>query len=528
MRRFSLLACLATVAFAQDDTGAISGVVLDSVSHSPIKRAQIGLNLNSFANTGRPGPVPQRGFEGRSATTGPNGEFSFPGLPAGSYSLWANHPRYPPVMGRPPQQRVDVGAGGEPAKVTIELIPGGSISGRVVDEDGDPITGCFPQLRPAKNSRMGIPMTGAEPSNEDGEYRIYGLPAGKYVLAIQCHRPVFQPRPLSPDPNPPPSLAYMPQFYPLSADRKGAEILDLGPGVDKSGVDFRLSPTPVVSIRGSVKVQGTAQRVENANIMLLAQDEGRRAFFGNAGANFDVTKGTFEFQSVLPGSYILSAFTYRTSEQDPKPQYGARRTVQVTDQPVEADIDLQPAFDMTGTVEFEGERKPETQIPQVNLMPVEEASGGSGSAQTQADGSFSIKAVMPGLWKIQVFVGQGGFVKSVLAGGRELPDGLIDTTAGPIGPVRVLISTKTGSIRGSGPPGRTVAVASAGGDDRFQQHYGAMIDAAGEFTVQGLAPGKYRIMLADPGSPEIWSEDDRTVVTVTEGETAAVDLTESK
>jgi len=513
---------------AQEDTGSIRGVVLDSVSHSPVKGAQVGLNLNSFANTGRPGPVPQRGFETRSTMTGPNGEFSFSDLPAGSYSVWANHQRYPSAGGRPLPVRIEVGSGDEPARITIELIPGSSISGRVVDEDGDPITGCFPQLRPAQNTRMGIQMLGAEPSNEDGEYRIYGVAAGKYILAMQCHRPVFQPRPLSPGPDPPPSLAYMPQFYPLSADRKGAEVIDLGAGVDKSGVDFKLAPTPVTSIRGVLKMQGAVQKIENMNITLFPQDEGRRSFFGNAGANFDTTKGTFEFQSVLQGAYILFAFSYRTVEDESKPQYGARRIVQVTDQPVEVDLDLQPAFDITGSIDFEGEHKPEgQQVYQVNLMPVEDFSGGNGVVQMQPDGSFMIKSVMPGLWKLQVFVGQGGFVKSVLAGGRELADGVIDTTAGPVGPLRIVISTKTGSIRGSGPPGRTVAVASVG-DERMQQHFGAMIDNAGEFTVQGLPPGKYRIVLADQSTPEYWAEEGGTVVTVPEGETVSVDLTESR
>jgi hypothetical protein len=55
-----------------------------------------------------------------------------------------------------------------------------------------------------------------------------------------------------------------------------------------------------------------------------------------------------------------------------------------------------------------------------------------------------------------------------------------------------------------------------------------MIDNGGEFTVQGLPPGKYRIRLTDPGSPEVWSEDGGTVVTVTEGETVTVELTESR
>jgi hypothetical protein len=527
--RLALLALLPAIALAQDDNGSIRGVVLDAVSHSPVKKAQVGLNLNSFANTGRPGPVPQRGFEGKSAMTGQNGEFSFSGLPAGSYTLWVNHPRYPGGGRRQQQQqRVEVGSGDEPAKVTFELTPAGSIAGRVVDEDGDPITGCFPQLRPANNPRMGIQMLGAEPSNGDGEYRIYGLPAGKYILAIQCHRPVFQPRPLSPGPDPPPSLAYMPQFYPLSADKKGAETIDLAAGVDKSGVDFKLAPTPVTSIHGVLKMQGAVQKIENMNISLFPEDEGRRSFFGNMGANFDNTKGTFEFQSVLPGAYILYAFTFRNGEDDTKPQYGARRVVQVMDQPMEVDLDLQPAFDLVGSIDFDGEHKPEGQQGyQVNLMPFEDFSGGNGPVQMQPDGSFTIKSVMPGLWKLQVFVGQGGFVKAVFAGGRELPDGVIDTTAGPAGPLRVLISTKTGSIHGSGPPGRTVAVVSVG-DERFQQHYGAMIDNAGEFTVQGLPPGKYKLALADQSSPDIWAEEGGTIVTVPEGETASVELTESR
>jgi len=195
---------------------------------------------------------------------------------------------------------------------------------------------------------------------------------------------------------------------------------------------------------------------------------------------------------------------------------------------MEVDLDLQPAFDLAGSIDFDGEHKPEgQQVYQVNLMPLEDFSGGNGPAQMQPDGSFTIKSVMPGLWKLQVFVGQGGFVKAVLAGGRELPDGVIDTTAGPAGPLRILISTKTGSIHGSGLPGRVVSVASFV-DDRVQQHYGAMIDNAGEFTVQGLPPGKYRLALADQSSPDIWAEEGGTIVAVPEGETVSVELTESR
>jgi hypothetical protein len=54
-----------------------------------------------------------------------------------------------------------------------------------------------------------------------------------------------------------------------------------------------------------------------------------------------------------------------------------------------------------------------------------------------------------------------------------------------------------------------------------------MIDNNGEFFVQGLAPGKCRVSLADQASPEAWSEEGREV-TVAEGETVSVELTGSK
>src|SRR5205085_2356887 len=110
----------------------------------------------------------------------------------------------------------------EPAHVSVELTPGGTISGRVVDEDGDPISDCYVQIfaPPSRGPNQWVGSLGQEQSNEQGAYRVYGIPAGKYHAMVNCGRPAFQPRPLLPADAPPqpPSMAYPPQFYPGASD----------------------------------------------------------------------------------------------------------------------------------------------------------------------------------------------------------------------------------------------------------------------------------------------------------------------
>ena len=525
--RLAMLLAAAALAFAQDENAALKGVVQDSVSHAPVKKAEVMLNIMSFSNR-----MPQRGteqprtFEQKSAITDANGAFSFTGLPSGTYDVRVTHPKYPMMRYGGPHQKVEVKSGEEMSGVTIEMIPGASISGRVLDEDGDPIPGCSPHARSAKSDLNGVQMLGAEPSNSEGEYRMYGLPAGKYVIAIQCNHEVFQPRPLSAGPPPPPSFAYSPQFYPLAADRKGAEVIELTPGLEKTAVDFRLTPGRVFPVRGRVAVASALGKLENMNVMLVPKDKGVRSFFGSRGPSLDWEKGTFEM-SAPPGAYTLVAFTYRTSDDQSQKQYGARRAIQVTDRPVEVDLELQPGIDLTGTIEVEGERGDQPQIFYVDLTPMEESFGGGGQASSAPDGSFTIKSVLPGVWKIQVRT-QNGFVKSISAGSQELQDCVLDTTAGAAGPLRIVIGTKTGTIHGTGPPGRFVAIVTTAENEPFRSRHGAVIDNNGEFTVPGVAPGKYRVSVANPASPDEWSDEGGQEVTVAEGESVSVELTGSK
>ena len=153
----------------------------------------------------------------RYATTLPgvnfSGAFSFSNLPAGDYRVRVMHQNYPQDRGGI-QKTVRASAGETANRLTFELIPGGVISGRIVDEDGDPLNGCDVMPHPARNVNQGVNMIRTPGAREDGSYRIFNIPPGKYVISAQCPISMFQPRPLSDGPDPPLTSAYPMQFYP--------------------------------------------------------------------------------------------------------------------------------------------------------------------------------------------------------------------------------------------------------------------------------------------------------------------------
>jgi hypothetical protein len=58
--------------------------------------------------------------------------------------------------------------------------------------------------------------------------------------------------------------------------------------------------------------------------------------------------------------------------------------------------------------------------------------------------------------------------------------------------------------------------------DESEGWRGAQADSNGQFTIPGLAPGKYRIVVGDNGDP--LPDEGGQEVTVREGETATIEI----
>ncbi|HEY7443492.1 MAG TPA: carboxypeptidase-like regulatory domain-containing protein, partial [Vicinamibacterales bacterium] len=158
-------------------TGRISGR-LGSLDGTPVRRAQVRLN------------APEIRFS-RMATTNDNGVFEFNELPAGRYTLTASKTGYLTLQygqRRPlePGKPIDLAAGQALTSLDFALPRGSVITGRVVDEFGEPIPDASIQAlryQYVGGQRQLIPAGRMAQTDDIGQFRVFGLAPGDYYVA---------------------------------------------------------------------------------------------------------------------------------------------------------------------------------------------------------------------------------------------------------------------------------------------------------------------------------------------------------
>ena len=184
-------------------TAQIAGTVLSGdATPAPIRRAIVTLTSDA-------------GADRLVAVTDDNGAFAFTSLPADRYALAASKSGYVPMTygsKRPGGSGTPlVVSDGQRANVTMTLLKGGVITGRVRDEQGRPLPDVtVSALRYTVSYQTGertldsvsigsagqvspgyavdaFPGTGV--TDDRGIYRIFGLAAGDYVIAASARPP---------------------------------------------------------------------------------------------------------------------------------------------------------------------------------------------------------------------------------------------------------------------------------------------------------------------------------------------------
>lgn len=510
----------AAIGDAQDETGRIEGTVVDAVTHQPVRKAAVSIQAIGGAAAAQ-GRLSVRGAYpgGENAITDASGSFAFGSLAAGKYRISVTHQNYPESLMRRPAKTVEVSADDVTGDVTIELMPGGAISGHIVDEDGDPMTGCFVQLRSADSKQFAAPPPIVR---DDGTYRVSGVAAGKYILSAQCSEPVFEPRPLSAGPDPPPSQAYPMQYYSGASDARSAQVIDVAAGAEKSGVDFQMRPAAVTHIHGTFAGGGADWRSleGNLNVLLRPVDTSDSAglVVGIQGQVND--DGTFDVHQVFPGSYYLVAGA--PQKLNAAGLVGGIMRVDVTGRPLNVSLALHPAMDIHGQLEIEGDSQRITPAQVHFRLNPDFELGGSVDAQVGEDGTFTFKGVLPGEWSIQMDTG-GAFLKSARMGGDDVTGRPLNLMSGTAGMLEIVASTNTATVTGTAPAGRFV-FEQGEGDDQENRMMMAPVDANGQFKIEGLAPGKYRFAVGDAGAS--MPDEGGQEVTVEEGGTVTIELKE--
>jgi hypothetical protein len=156
-------------------TATIRGRVVADVSNAPIGRVDVRIATVDSPNA-------------KSAVTDGNGRYELTNLPAGKFTLQASKPNYvalsygqtrPRGVGQP----IELAEGQTLNNINFTLQRGGVITGRIVDEFGDPVTDVQVMAMRSQffNGERRMMPSGGRPSqtNDLGDYRIFGLPPGQ-------------------------------------------------------------------------------------------------------------------------------------------------------------------------------------------------------------------------------------------------------------------------------------------------------------------------------------------------------------
>jgi hypothetical protein len=345
-----------------DQLAAIAGTVLSANTGEPLKKAHVDLSRN-----GPEGDDPNK--QPFSATTDVAGHFSIDKIPAGSYSLEVSRANYLPShygQDKPdkPGATLSLAAGQKITDLLFRLNRMGIITGRVRDEDGDPLRGAFvvSMVHRTVAGKPKIEQSASGRTNDLGEYRIVDLMPGRYSIVAtpagvrSAGRSYGQ------------REEYVPVYYSGTTDSERASTLEVKSGDELTGIDFVFTPKPpthTYKVRGHVL--STLTEFPEANIMVLLFPRGKEAssFVADRKQDSADTKtGNFEIKDVAPGEYIATALSFAGGE--------TRTTSQNVDV-ISADVDgvslvFTQGIDIPVRVSFEGKSAASTVNFTVSLL----------------------------------------------------------------------------------------------------------------------------------------------------------------
>ena len=271
-------------------TSRITGRIANS-NGSPLRQATVrasATNLGVFKET----------------MTDQDGRYELRDLPAGHYTVTAEKPNYVALAYGQLQlsdfpKRVEVANNEVVDRIDISLSRGGVITGRVLDEFGEPLTdvpvgmvrkSVSPgQLRPMPTGRTSV-------TNDLGEYRIFGLQPGQYYVSATPRQPSGS------DTGADSRNAYAPTYYPGTPMFSSATPVTVGMNETISGMDVPVVAVRLATISGTViDSQGAPARMGN---ITATERNGNLATSSGAAVRPD---GTFTLPPLPPGEYFLRA-----------------------------------------------------------------------------------------------------------------------------------------------------------------------------------------------------------------------------
>jgi hypothetical protein len=529
-------------------TAVIKGSVVAAGIGSPLRRAQV----TARSMEGRGGGITSTDGEGR---------FVIKDLPAGRFLVTASKGSFVSAQfgsRRPedPGTPIDLADGQTAEKVNFILSRGSVITGRIVDDGGEPVSATqVVAMRYAFSSgaRRLVPANGEgnfRATDDQGNFRLYGLQAGEYYISA-TYRSFNS---MMPGMNNTEADGYAPTYFPGTTSIGEATRVTVKANQETTA-SFAMVIARLARIRGRA-MNSSGQPAANVSLMLTPADPSGVMMMTTMNNSMVAGDGTFQFANVAPGRYNLML----------RPGGMAMTaTSEIAMMPVTVgndDIDnltvvSAPAAIARGVVMTDDGSAPPFRPDQVRVSagPAEPMTMFVQPGQNRMNDDFTFE--MTGLFDRRIFRGAAGdlnnpdrawTVKAILYDGNDITDSGMEFTPGrTYEGIQVVLTQKKTDLSGmlTDDRGRPIVDATViifPSDQQKWTYISRYVrttrpDTNGKYNTKGLPPGEDYLVIAvqnlesgQGSDPEFLAraKEEAKPFSLNEGETKNVDIKLSK
>jgi protocatechuate 3,4-dioxygenase beta subunit len=456
-----------------------------------------------------------------AATTDAEGRYKLSNVAAGAYVLTAYAPAY--VIQSERRRRNNSGKGLNVAEndnlenVDITMTRGGVVTGKVTDEDGRPVIAESVTIFRLDQQGKRIETDafnpfGREETDDQGVYRIFGIEAGRYLVAAGSSPEEINTRL---------GAFYRRTFHPDTTDESKAKVIEIKPGGENENVDIRIArPTKGYAASGRVIDADTGKPVPGVMIHYGILKETR----SSTSLSFNLVNwptnsaGEFRLEGLSPNSYKVGVANLENSDF-----YSDQVDFEIVGGDVTGlEIKLSRGASISGVAVVEGERDPAILggLSKIQLRVTAGDSRGkiedelfTRTGTINPDGTFRISPVRSGKKRIIADTYMASKEFSLIRmehNGVEVRD-LDISTGDQVSGVRLVFGYGTAVITGrveikGGMLPQTAALnVYADREGSSPEHpkfgKGAGVDERKQFVIEGLAQGAYKVRLPATGEP---------------------------
>ena len=479
--------------------GSLEGTAIHAVTREPLSHVHVRLIAAGFAGiTGAYGAMSDR-----------TGHFSIATIRPGTYILAPELAGflYVQTKGGAALPNLKIKPGEHVTGYQLEMTPRAVISGRVVDEAGDPLQSVGVQAVPVTPGSTGavmIPIPNL-PTDDRGAFRLVVAPGKYYVQATLSifrnarERPEMRSDGTS-------EAIYGNTFYPSAIRKERGTVVEAVAGKDVSGIEIRLARQPqALSISGAVS--GFPEGLGRGYVVMRSGESAQRIQSGSTtGIGAD---GKFRFDGLQPGFYRVAA-----QYNDGKTRLTSRSMEWQLENSEIANVELVllPPLELSGSLKMEGEAAGAAAPKRtVRLEPMGYSMGNVAATGGEVDGNgaFRIGNIAPGKYRVKVQpLAENAYIKALEIDGVAAAKGIADLSQAARGAsAKVTLGSNGARISGrvldsnSEPIENSMLMIFLTSDPDDIPFSGGVPEHAGpdgKYILKGVAPGKYRLFAVDP------------------------------